>query len=305
MFFLSFFKKAKKVMKYPHYYAENLIRKLSGKSNMNPATNGEYLVLKKIISNIDNEFIYFDGGAYLGDHLLYVNEMISGFSSLNIRSFAIEATPSTFKLLKKRLKNLNVICINKALSDEELDIDFYIDSDTNFTDMNNKIGSHSTIPYYYLVEGKKVMNNRLGSYSALPHYYLEKRNKIKIPTIKIDSIVKEYNINSIDFLKLDIEGYEVKALQGAINCLGKGIIKYIQLEYNQTWILAGNTIKDILDLCESYGYDLYRICPKELLKISFYHYILDDFVFCNLLLIKRGCKLPIPCYKGAIPTQDF
>ena len=86
--------------------------------------------------------------------------------------------------------------------------------------------------------------------------------------------------------------------------LNKGLINYIQLEYNQTWILSGSSINDIFKLCKLYNYELYRICPKELLKISSYHYLLDDFVYCNLLLIKKGCTLPLPCYKEAIPLQS-
>ena len=273
------FKKAKKILKYRHYYLENFARRYSGKSNMNPDKNGEYLVLKKALYTTKGDFIYFDGGANIGDNLLFLNKIKTKFDSLNIFSFAVEATPSTFKLLQKRAKNSNTTFINKALSNEEGELDFYIESKENKTNINSRQGSNS----------------------ALPHYYLNDGEKITIPATTIDAIIRKYNLKKIDFLKLDIEGYEYRALQGASNSMLKGIIKFIQLEYNQTWILSGASIKDIFDLCEKYDYELYRICSKELLKITYYHYLLDDFVYCNLLLIKKGCNLPLPYFKEALP----
>tara|TARA_X000000950_G_C13430888_1_gene464034 strand:- start:27 stop:332 length:306 start_codon:yes stop_codon:yes gene_type:complete len=38
------------------------------------------------------------------------------------------------------------------------------------------------------------------------------------------------------------------------------------------------------------SYDLYRIKKNTLLSISYCHHILDDFSYCNLLLLKKGKK---------------
>ena len=88
----------------------------------------------------------------------------------------------------------------------------------------------------------------------------------------------ENKISKIDFLKLDIEGAEYNSLMGASKSLKNGIIDYIQLEYNQTWIRGGGTIEKILGLCERYDYNLYRIDSKKLFSIPSYNSILDDFL---------------------------
>ncbi len=48
-----------------------------------------------------------------------------------------------------------------------------------------------------------------------------KNSSLQYKTISIDDFVKDNKIEKIDFIKMDIEGYELKALQGAINTLKK------------------------------------------------------------------------------------
>lgn len=47
----------------------------------------------------------------------------------------------------------------------------------------------------------------------------EKRNCIKVETTSIDQIVKKNKLPRVDFIKLDVEGAELLALQGAVNTL--------------------------------------------------------------------------------------
>ena len=124
---------------------------------------------------------------------------------------------------------------------------------------------------------------------------------IDVKQTTIDTIVKKHGIKKISFLKLDIEGSEYNALLGAKKALSDGIIDYIQLEYNQTWVEGGGTIKKIFDLADKYSYKLFRIRKKDLLSIPTYYFGLDDFVFCNLLLIRDGCALPLPSKRPVLP----
>jgi hypothetical protein len=46
-------------IKHLDYYLENLIKKLNGRGNMNPSTNGEYHLIDKLLELNNGKFIFF------------------------------------------------------------------------------------------------------------------------------------------------------------------------------------------------------------------------------------------------------
>ena len=126
-------------------------------------------------------------------------------------------------------------------------------------------------------------------------------SKITVNTITLDKLFDDYNIKHVNLLKLDIEGSEYRALLGARNSLKKGIIDYISFEYNQTWINNGASIEKIFNLSSDFGYKLFRIKNDKLLSISNYSYLLDDFVYCNMLMAKSDIELPLKCVREVLP----
>jgi len=256
---------------YFDYYLEAFAKRLSGRGNGNPRKNGEFLVLRKIIDNAQSEVYMVDGGANIGDHSMHFLSLCSDANKISLL-YAVEPFPATRGALEKRIGSSAGSVIGAALGDQIKKVSFYYDD----------------------ADGES------GANSLLPHYYLS--NKLEVDQITLDNLIADKKIEKIDFLKLDIEGAELHALMGASHALEHQLIDYIQLEYNQTWIEGGGTIEKILNLCKKYGYQLYRIGPKQLFSISRYHFILDDFCYSNLLLIKEGCPLPLPCRRNALPN---
>jgi FkbM family methyltransferase len=260
--------------KFFDYYLKIFAERLSGKSKGNPYHNGEYKVLENVIKRIkfDEPFILIDGGANTGDYSLKANEISKKYNKKSI-ILAVECHAPTIKLMKENLKNINYQLINRGLGESNKKVIFYSDA------KNPTSGQNSNIKHFYL------------------------NSKKKIQQITIDKLLKTKKIKHVNFLKLDIEGFEYKALLGAKQSAKNGCIDYIQIEYNQTWIKAGATIEKILLLSKKYNFDLFRIKHKSLLRIEKYSYILEDYVFSNLLMVKKGIKLPLPCKRTAIP--DF
>lgn len=77
-----------------------------------------------------------------------------------------------------------------------------------------------------------------------------------IDCITLDSLIQKYNLDIIDYLKIDTEGAEFPILQGSSNALKNKKIKYIQLEYGGTYNDAGYNIQSVIDYLRLYSYEL-------------------------------------------------
>jgi FkbM family methyltransferase len=71
-----------------------------------------------------------------------------------------------------------------------------------------------------------------------------KNESLNIKLRTIESFTLEQNIKKIDFLKIDVEGYEYNILLGAASMLKN--INLIQFEYGGTYLDAGVKLRDVL-----------------------------------------------------------
>ena len=260
-------------IKYFDYYLEVLAKKLSGRGLGEPKTNGEFLLMHNILKSHkdENDFVFVDGGANVGEHIIEMDRATQKYNQKNVRIVAVEAFPETQKALLNATDNITFDLIPDALGD-----------------------SDQLISFYSAVEGDVCGQN-----SAIKHHFLN--HEIKVRQRTLDDIVDELKIEKINFLKLDIEGMEYRALIGARRLLEGKNIDFIQMEYNQTWIQAGASIEKVLKLCKTFDYSLYRINRKALDAIPRYNFSIDDFYFCNLLMVRNGLNLPLPSRRAANP----
>lgn len=80
-----------------------------------------------------------------------------------------------------------------------------------------------------------------------------------IPLVALDSFCCEQGLDRIDMIKLDIEGGELAALQGAQEVLSSMRPRMIIELGAQTCQAAGYTMRDVYDSISGYGYSLSRI----------------------------------------------
>jgi FkbM family methyltransferase len=62
--------------------------------------------------------------------------------------------------------------------------------------------------------------------------YRQETKSVEVRLATLDEFVAEHAIRKIDLLKIDTEGYEYPVLCGAARCLERGMIEWIQLEFN-------------------------------------------------------------------------
>lgn len=147
---------------------------------------GEDQFCHKLLGDIYGTYI--DIGALDGKHLSNTY-----FFEQNWRGVCIEPNSFFYYLLKKNRPNS--ICLKNAIADYDRD-------DIDFAE--NYFGTLSTLkPELYESTFRKYYKDRLKKY-----------NIVKINVRKLDTIIKENNIDKIDILSIDVEGEELNVLLG-------------------------------------------------------------------------------------------
>jgi len=193
--------------------------------------------VKKIIKTGD---IVFDIGANIGYYTLIFAKLVGPSGKV----FSFEPEPTNYELLKKNVKindytNVDFFC--KAVSNLNQTTKLFLDKENN--------GGHSLINT------------------------IEDRASIEIESIRIDDNFKN---QKIDFIKIDIEGFELEALKGMYELLQKLTNVKIMIEFNP-YLLKKSKIEpeEYIQLLKSLGFTIYNLDKKKKLLMVIH---LADFL---------------------------
>lgn len=153
----------------------------------------EFAIQEKILKFIQEGDLVFDIGANIGQYALPFSAKVGQKGKV----ISFEPDPNTFSLLqlnKKANQCQNLICFNHGLGDQESELEFYRDTQTG-----GRRGSFK----------KEFVGNNYDGHSE------------KVSIKKLDTIVSEFG--KPDFVKIDVEGFEVQVLEGLtidlLNCV--------------------------------------------------------------------------------------
>lgn len=201
--------------------------------------------------------IVFDVGANVG---YWTNLAKKINHNLEIHSF--EPSKHIFMILSERVKDKGLILNNFGLSSEKGEKLLYkYSGDSGLSSLYQRKGVVDGLEIFDKTTEELIIINTLDNYCA------------------------EMDINSIDYVKIDVEGHELEVLKGGESLIERGIIKYIQFEYGGCNIDARILLQDIFMFLQTYHYELFKVFPKELKHYSRYDQRLENFQYQNWIAI--------------------
>jgi len=192
----------------------------------------EPLTTKLLSKELKKGMICLDIGGNIGYYTLLESNIVGESGKV----IAIEPSPPNFQHLKKNLEIQdaeNVDAYNFAAGDVDGNVNFLVYQESN--------GSF-TIPD--------------GETTDLPG------ELIKVPAKRMDTFLDELKINHVDFVRMDVEGYESHIIQGMKNTIKKSKPMF-QIEVH-TPLLGKEGTKKFLKEFQDYGYETKYYIPRDI-----------------------------------------
>jgi len=170
--------------------------------------------------------VFVDVGAHIGKYVIPTAKVV-GESGLVI---AIEPHPENYALLNKNIKLnglKNVVTLNLAVWREDCKLKLFVGESSGCHSLREDVTGHTTSKY------------------------------IVVEARKLDTILKDFNLKSVDFVKIDVEGAEIEVLEGMKDILKNHAPKVVVEVFDKNY----DKFSEIMNI---YGYTVENIAKYEI-----------------------------------------
>jgi len=189
----------------------------------------EYAAMRKLIRPGST---VFDIGANVG----VFSVPFSSWVGAQGRVYSFEPVEDTYWLLQENIslnKCSNIISYQQAISDKQ------------------------GVSKMHIFDKRYSSWNSMGFTSH--HGSIKPKLEIEITSNSLDSFCRSENISVIDYLKVDVEGYEYLVFKGVENLLSQGKVKYLSFEVADILQkVSGHSVQELFKLLSKHGYSSYQ-----------------------------------------------
>jgi methyltransferase, FkbM family len=192
-------------------------------------------------------WVVFDVGAYVGIYSLWASRLVGGGFVVTF-----EPNPIAYRWLISNIElngATNIKALPYALGDEITRQRLYVAGEN--IEASSLIMNH-------------IINNPLDKYSIVGEFV--------VPVVTLDYVIDKSveivgkPVRRIDLVKVDVEGYEMRVLKGAIRTLERGLVERFVIEVHIDQV----STKDVIKYLGDYGYKLDAIIHFDHVKDMVY-----------------------------------
>ncbi len=220
----------------------------------NSDESGETFFIKSILAPT-NPKLCFDVGANVGN---YTSELLR---ATNTKVISFEPLPTAFRTMQDQLQDFSdrVVFENKGVGavNEDLVIHF-----------SPNALSHAS----FSEEVKKVS-------------YITNEEQVHVPVVTLDSYCQEHHINEIDFIKIDVEGYEAEVFKGAERVLREIKPRFIQIEFNWHQLFRNTALHYFSEQLPDY--EVFQLLPNGWIARDPRSPLSNILEFSNFVFVRR------------------
>ena len=248
----------------------------------NPRVNGEYALQSWVIDACslagDQEAVFFDVGANLGDWSFSLLQRLSASPALRARIVAFEPAPAQSRALTKRLEQGNEVvrieCHEEALGDAP-------------------------------GEGRlRVTGESTGDSALLPCPDQDGTESLGVRITTVDAVMERERVERVTLLKIDTEGNDFNVIRGAREAMARCAIDVVQFEYNWRWINFGHSMRSVFIALGGTDYSLGRLSCDGIELYERWHPELDRFIETNFVLLAPRLKAHLPAKRMTFDSSN-
>jgi len=212
-----------------------------GYNNWRSAVNGEDQFVTRWARQWRGKTpIVFDIGANEGDTTTQFLNVLP-----DARMHLFEPNPATHARLRSRFSNKTNVVINQA-------------------GVGNAMGQLTL--YDFDGKGSERASLLQETFSDLLLVKSSTIKEVTVEVVTVDAYCDRQGIEAIDYMKIDVEGFEKFVLEGAADRIARGRIGAIQLEINEHNVISGFHLYALRKMLPDY--EIFRLLPNRVVPVA-------------------------------------
>lgn len=124
-----------------------------------------------------------------------------------------------------------------------------------------------------------------GAVNAIDYVGMGNTKTLQVDVVTLDSLAASQSLGEVDFIKIDVEGYELEVIRGAGEAIRQWRPAAIQMEWNLHQLIRKHTLYEIAGLLP--GYRPYQLLPRGMRQVDASRPESNTYCYSNFVFMRE------------------